>query len=339
MVTNSRSIGGVVSVGAVDQTDLAAEFSTFNRAVDLSAPGVETLSTLPVGFDPAGDYQRLSGTSMAAPHIAGAAALIREAGVTNPLAIKALLINTADNTGWRADTGWGYANLSRAYQQMNYFTSGLGAGQSRFWRGSISSTGFWATLVWNRHVDQNFLNPALNPLEIHLYNRSTDAELSTPDNTAQNVKQAYAAVTANAALKVKTPSGSFVGGVTTESFALALSQSGFVAASGPSLSLSCGAPGNVMPGATFTLTCTASNNGDLEAYAVTGSLNTPSGFSGNAIRALGVINPSSTATASWTLTAPSSSGGYSVQATASSSSFAFRLSCGVHATKCLRALR
>ena len=66
---------GVVSVGAVDASDVEADFSTFNRAVDLSAPGVETLSTVPTADDPIG-YERFSGTSMASPHVAGVAALV-----------------------------------------------------------------------------------------------------------------------------------------------------------------------------------------------------------------------------------------------------------------------
>jgi Subtilase family/Bacterial Ig-like domain len=63
-------LDGVLSVGAVGSDDVVADFSTFNRAVDLTAPGVETLSTI------FGGYEREAGTSMAAPHVAGVAALI-----------------------------------------------------------------------------------------------------------------------------------------------------------------------------------------------------------------------------------------------------------------------
>jgi hypothetical protein len=45
---------------------------------------------------------------LAAPHIAGAALLLRQAGITNALAIKALLLNTTDSLSWDAGLGGRY---------------------------------------------------------------------------------------------------------------------------------------------------------------------------------------------------------------------------------------
>ncbi len=74
-----------ITVGASDNSDVLAAFSSrgpsagFKAKPDLIAPGVGVLSTVPTGScalcDPSG-YEQLSGTSMATPHVAGAAALL-----------------------------------------------------------------------------------------------------------------------------------------------------------------------------------------------------------------------------------------------------------------------
>lgn len=89
----STSVNSIISVAALDRRDDLATFSNFgNTTVNVGAPGVDVLSTVP-----GGGYGFLDGTSMATPHVAGVAALIlsREPGLT-PSQVKQRIISSAE---------------------------------------------------------------------------------------------------------------------------------------------------------------------------------------------------------------------------------------------------
>jgi subtilisin family serine protease len=65
-------VSQALTVAASDNTDARAGFSNWGARVDLFAPGVDITSSVSTGDAASGTY---SGTSMAAPHVAGAAAL------------------------------------------------------------------------------------------------------------------------------------------------------------------------------------------------------------------------------------------------------------------------
>jgi serine protease len=111
----------VVSVAATNSMDRHASFSNANDDVELAAPGVGIVSTVPRFRSDgrvASDYQALDGTSMAAPHVAAVAAVAaHHRPDLDVYELRRALQQSADDLGPLGrdpEFGYGRINLARA---------------------------------------------------------------------------------------------------------------------------------------------------------------------------------------------------------------------------------
>lgn len=82
----------VIAVAATDANDRRAPFSNYGSYVDVAAPGVNILSTVP------GGYRYYSGTSFSSPHVAALAGLLAAQGKSKS-AIRLRILSTAKDLG------------------------------------------------------------------------------------------------------------------------------------------------------------------------------------------------------------------------------------------------
>jgi subtilisin family serine protease len=163
---------GVIAVGASDENDNRAGYSTIGDHIDVIAPGSNILSTTPT--TPSG-YGLCTGTSFAAPVVSGIASLLyaKDPTLYNDDVQHIIQLSADDKlaAGWDGFTGWGRVN-TRALR--------LTDAPNTFLRGT--ATGSHVTLV-NRRSVYLFL-PGFAENQIYWVNQyAIDANITFPMDT------------------------------------------------------------------------------------------------------------------------------------------------------------
>jgi subtilisin family serine protease len=139
-VSSPAAADAALAVGSVSKQDVISDFSSRGPRIgdyavkpDIAAPGGDIVSArakgTPLGDDdPINDYYcRMSGTSMATPHVAGAAAILAELHPNwRADQLKAALMSTSKRLGNAGifDEGAGRVDVARAVTQLTYASAG-----------------------------------------------------------------------------------------------------------------------------------------------------------------------------------------------------------------------
>ncbi|RDZ91767.1 peptidase S8, partial [Haloferax sp. Atlit-6N] len=91
-ITFPARYDSVISVASNDINGERSLFSSTGPKIDITAPGSDIISTYPPN-----NYRKMSGTSMATPHVASAAALLKEKNPSMSASdIRRILINSCE---------------------------------------------------------------------------------------------------------------------------------------------------------------------------------------------------------------------------------------------------
>ncbi len=185
---------------------------------DITAPGHDTRTCAPspelyhFKYTQAMDYKDgfrlMGGTSSAAPHVGAAALLIQDAGITEPMAIKALLINSAETwtdydtervghskimgSHWNRTYGWGYLDMDEAFKQRNYIHQAMLTLEKPVWEYQTQlEAGQKITLVHERRVGYAKAGKEwqLSHLSLEIVDLDSHAVIAKDDSALDTVHQ------------------------------------------------------------------------------------------------------------------------------------------------------
>lgn len=193
---------------------------------DITAPGNRTRTCAPdpsqydyihysTAMDYRDGYRLMGGTSSAAPHVGASVLLLKSSGIVLPMAIKALLINSADawddggvpvqdakepesshhqvqGSAWNPTYGWGYLNMDKAFQERNnliYSTLSVTEPKKSF--EIYLPAGGKVTLVHERRVGhkKDGKEWALTPLQLDIYDKESHELLAQDKSEIDTVHQ------------------------------------------------------------------------------------------------------------------------------------------------------
>lgn len=187
---NVLTVGGFNDVGTVSSADdvvlgVSSRGPTpgGRKKPDLTAPGGAVIAPSAAWNSPPSnpDFTAMSGTSFAAPHVAGAMTLLEGAGIPDPMAQRAILINSARDwngastglagwtppqVGWRPEVGWGELDLTTALAERgNYRLGAVEEGEAAYFAAADVTAGSKATLAYElRGYFVGFPNPGTQTL-------------------------------------------------------------------------------------------------------------------------------------------------------------------------------
>jgi hypothetical protein len=267
-----------------------------------------------------------SGTSLAAPQGAAAAALLAGSGIAAPIAQKAILIDSArqgratpsspmgTQAGWQPDWGWGALDLDGALKERtNFYMREVAGGDAHFYRAKLQSPGDRATLVWNRRAlgciapgcDTTSLT--LSNLNLEQLDPATGAVEASSASAIDNVEQVRSPGAGDVIYKVKA--ASTVDGLPGEPYALAARrQVTPLGTPRPNARVQLSAT-EVRPGEPVQVLADVTNpSADLSGESATATIDLPPGValapgSNPTTQPLGTLGPSASATVAWTVRA------------------------------------